>query len=164
MQKTVWAMIRLPMPRLMPSLPPISAKKDSVATAVTISGTISGRFSTMKAEVSPRQGFTRVMPRAASVAVVVAITVAETAMIIVFSARREEGVVGQRHAVPVQADAFPMGDDIAAVEREDHQDEDRDVEDREAQEGRGAEPGLFLDVEGRANLSHWQFRPVELRT
>jgi hypothetical protein len=44
MQNTIWASIRLSSPRSMPSRVRPMAKKESVATAVTISGTIRGRL------------------------------------------------------------------------------------------------------------------------
>ena len=75
-----------PIPKLRSSLLAISAKNDNVATAVMISGTISGRFMIMNAVAIPRQGLTRVIPIAARVAVMVETTVATMAMIMVLMA------------------------------------------------------------------------------
>ena len=44
MQKTECVRIRLPIPKLMPASWTSSAKNEAVATAVTISGTTSGRL------------------------------------------------------------------------------------------------------------------------
>ena len=76
----------LPMPKLRLSLLAISAKNDKVATAVMISGTISGRLMIMKAVAMPRQGLTRVMPITAKVAVMVETTVATMAIVMVLIA------------------------------------------------------------------------------
>ena len=86
-------------------MPATNAKNDSVATAVMISGTISGRLITMKAADSPRHGLTRVMPIAASVATIVETIVAVTEMISVFLAALWKSSF--RKALPYQPRLMP---------------------------------------------------------
>src|SRR6516225_4126436 len=86
MQKTVWTSIRLPSPRLISATEASSAKKERLATAVMISGTMSGRFMTMKEAVWPGQRRVRVVARAAAVATKVETMVAVIVIFSVFSA------------------------------------------------------------------------------
>ena len=63
-----------------PSVKPIAEKKISVATAVTISGTMMGREISAKLAERPRNAPPLTMPIAAAVAMVVAATAASVAM------------------------------------------------------------------------------------
>ena len=64
----------------------MALKKINVATAVTISGTISGKFINAKLVDLPRHEALLIMPSAASVATVVEHIAAITAMVIEFQA------------------------------------------------------------------------------
>ncbi|MCY1282553.1 hypothetical protein D9M70_313930 [compost metagenome] len=83
MQNTTWAMRMVNSE----SLSPMKAKNIRVATAVTISGTSSGRPSTPLISVCPWKARPR-MPRAARVARAVEISVAKVATISEFFAAR----------------------------------------------------------------------------
>src|SRR6185369_202835 len=86
MQKTVWTRIRLPRPKLTWATEASRAKKERLATAVMISGTIRGRLITMKATVWPGQRRVRVVASAAAVAARVETMVAVMEILSVVSA------------------------------------------------------------------------------
>ena len=114
------------MPKFSPKAPAIRAKKDKVATAVMISGTISGRLMTMKAAGRPRHGFTRVIPIAASVAQIVETIVALTEMISVFSAALWNSSLAARCRTSRPTPSQWVTSE--PVLNENHQDQDRHVE------------------------------------
>ena len=82
MQKTMWATRMVSTPRSNP----IIEKKISVATAVTISGTIRGRLISPKTPPRSRNDPPRTMAIAAAVAMLVDVTAAPMAMISEFQA------------------------------------------------------------------------------
>ena len=80
----------------------MAEKKISVATAVTISGTISGRLISAKVADFPRNRPPRIMTRLAATAIVVAADAASTAMVIEFhAAALKRGASG-----PVKTSAY----------------------------------------------------------